>query len=223
MTIVRREHNGNFTIVPNAIHEDRRLSIEAKGALGYLLSRPSKWEVRHGHLRKLWGIGRDKFQRVMGELIAAGYVERDSNQPRDNNNRFTAYDYVVRDIPRTAALPEASCAGFPLRGSRWRKPDNGNNNKSTNNEFNNSLPHPSHADLPQEVDDGLSEFGRAARNAGCSFVWEGTEPFTAWLAFRGEDGLPQVVVEIVDGVRRRGVWLPALYPPKMHAREEATG
>jgi hypothetical protein len=34
MTIVRREHRAQFTIVPNAIFLDDRLSIEAKGVLG---------------------------------------------------------------------------------------------------------------------------------------------------------------------------------------------
>jgi hypothetical protein len=40
VTIVRREHRAHFTILPNAIFLDERLSIEAKGVLGYLLSRP---------------------------------------------------------------------------------------------------------------------------------------------------------------------------------------
>jgi hypothetical protein len=35
MTIVRREHRAQFTIVPNAIFRDDQLSIEAKGVLGY--------------------------------------------------------------------------------------------------------------------------------------------------------------------------------------------
>jgi hypothetical protein len=34
MTIVRREHRAQVTIVPNAIFLDDRLSIEANGVLG---------------------------------------------------------------------------------------------------------------------------------------------------------------------------------------------
>jgi hypothetical protein len=34
MMIVRREHRARFTIIPNAISRDDRLSIEAKGVLG---------------------------------------------------------------------------------------------------------------------------------------------------------------------------------------------
>ena len=45
MTIVRREHRAHFTIVPNAIFVDTRLSIEAKGVLGYLLSQIGRAHV----------------------------------------------------------------------------------------------------------------------------------------------------------------------------------
>ena len=37
--IIRHKHNGSFTILPNAIFNDDRLSLAAKGLLGYLLSR----------------------------------------------------------------------------------------------------------------------------------------------------------------------------------------
>ena len=60
MTIVRREHRAHFTIVPNAMFLDERLSIEAKGVLGFLLSRPHKWQVRLDHVGRTLRIGRKK-------------------------------------------------------------------------------------------------------------------------------------------------------------------
>jgi hypothetical protein len=133
--IIRREHNGNFTIVPNAIFNDRRLSIEAIGLLGYLLSRPPNWQARHGHLRKTLGIGRQRFERAMWELMSASYVDRDMEQPRDGDNQFSSYNYIVRDVPM-AAPSDQPLSGFPLRGSplrgsRCRKPDNGNKKDSS--------------------------------------------------------------------------------------------
>jgi hypothetical protein len=224
--IIRRKHNINYTVVPNAIYEDLRLSIEAKGGLGYLLSRPPNWVVRHGHLRKLWRVGEDRFQRIVGELIAAGYMERGDEQPRDDDHRFMPYEYVVRDIP--SATP---CAGFPLRGSRKRKPDNGNKYESINTDPNKNLPQtPSYAtangatadcgsasgteqaDASLVGDVVLSEFGRAAYEHGCSFVYEGSKPFAAWREFRGDDGLPPLDVVVEGGVKRRGIWMASLYP-----------
>jgi hypothetical protein len=136
--IIRREHNGNFTIVPNAIFNDRRLSIEAIGLLGYLLSRPPNWRARHGHLRKTLGMGRLRFERATWELMSAGYVERDMEQPRDGDNQFSSYNYVVRDVPKIAPA-DHPLPGFPLRGSRCRKPDNGNKIKDTKTDSNKTL------------------------------------------------------------------------------------
>ena len=63
MTIIRREHKAHFTIMPNAVFVDTRLSVEAKGVLGYLLSRPHKWRVRHEHVARTLKVGRKKLQR----------------------------------------------------------------------------------------------------------------------------------------------------------------
>ncbi|MGC2780713.1 MAG: hypothetical protein WA418_34260 [Bradyrhizobium sp.] len=98
MTIVRREHKAQFTIVPNAVFADSRLSVEAKGVLGYLLSRPHKWHVRLDHIGRTLLVGRKKLQRIFRELIAAGYVTREAQRIVDGH-RFGEIDYVVRDVP----------------------------------------------------------------------------------------------------------------------------
>jgi DNA-binding transcriptional MocR family regulator len=123
--IIRRQHNGNFTIVPNAIFEDERISAEAKGLLGYLLSRPHEWIVRLQQLRHKLKIGRDRLQRVVKELIDAGYIEREDEQPRDDEKKFASYNYVVRDVPEHSVtfVPQPE---KPLRLFRQRKTRNGN-------------------------------------------------------------------------------------------------
>ncbi len=97
MTIVRREHRDNFTIVPNAVFLDERLSVEAKGVLGFLLSRPHAWQVRLEHIRHTLRVGRKKLQRIFRELISAGYVTREQQRILDGH-RFGEMDYVVRDV-----------------------------------------------------------------------------------------------------------------------------
>ncbi len=104
MTIVRREHRAHFTIVPNAIFVDRRLSVEAKGVLGYLLSRPHKWRVQLDYVARTLNVGRRKLQRIVRELISAGYVTREQ-QRFGAGHRFGALDYVVRDVPLVLASP----------------------------------------------------------------------------------------------------------------------
>ncbi|WP_316204497.1 helix-turn-helix domain-containing protein [Bradyrhizobium sp. SZCCHNS3051] len=111
MTIVRREHRAHFTIVPNAVFTDERLSVEAKGVLGFLLSRPHKWRVRLDHIGRTLLVGRKKLQRIFRELISAGYVTREQQRLADGQ-RFGEIDYVVRDVP----VP-ANVAG-PPRGRK---------------------------------------------------------------------------------------------------------
>jgi hypothetical protein len=211
--IIRREHNGNFTILPNNIVNDQRLSIEAIGVLAYLLSRPPNWKIRHAQLRKAYRVGRQKLQRIIRELIQAGYLDRDDDQPRDRHNHFMSYNYVVRDVPAVAFVPQVD---FVQRRSRRLKNDPDNKNESLKTEISNPLlkssPLPQ-AQLPLVGEEELSEFDRAAREAGCSFVFAGSEPFKAWLDFRGEDGMPPIRTLRVDGELRRGCWLQTLYPP----------
>jgi hypothetical protein len=106
MTIVRHYHNSYFAALPNAIWEDRRTSVEAKGVLGYLLSRPHNWNVRLEQVGRVLDIGKDKLQRIFRELIAAGYVTRE--QTRDESTgSFGAIEYVVKDVPAPVApLPQ---------------------------------------------------------------------------------------------------------------------
>ncbi len=110
MTIVRREHRAQFTIVPNAIFRDDRLSIEAKGVLGYLLSRPHNWQVRLDHVGRTLRIGRKKLQRIFRELIGAGYVTREQARTAAAH-RFSEIDYVVRDVPVAPIRPEDAWPG----------------------------------------------------------------------------------------------------------------
>jgi len=104
VAIVRREHRSHFTIVPNAMFRDERLSIEAKGVLGFLLSRPHKWQVRLDHVGRTLRIGRKKLQRIFRELISTGYVTREQQRILDGH-RFGEMDYVVRDVPEPLSHP----------------------------------------------------------------------------------------------------------------------
>jgi hypothetical protein len=104
MTIVRRRHNGRFASLPNAIWEDPRLTVEAKGVLGYLLSRPHNWNVRPQQVGQVLDVGKDKLQRIFRELIAAGYATREQNRDMSTGS-FGNVEYVVRD-ETVAFLPQ---------------------------------------------------------------------------------------------------------------------
>jgi hypothetical protein len=96
--IIRRRYNRNFTVLPNSVLDDDRLSAEAMGVLCYLRSRPADWNVELAHLSERFKIGRDKTQRVVAELVDAGWIKRE--RTRDPVTRaFNGIDYVVYDEP----------------------------------------------------------------------------------------------------------------------------
>jgi hypothetical protein len=226
--IIRREQNGNFTIVPNEVVSDERLSIEARGTLAYLLSKPNNWKIRHGHLQNALCVGREKLQRMLRELVILGYLERDDQQPRDGNNQFLSFNYVVRDTPRKDGVAFPPQAGFPLRRSRRRESSTGNKNDSNKTDIPRLPLNPPHAAASvltseeEAAEEALSEFGKNAQTAGCRFVWEQSAPYKAWLRFRGEDGMPPLDLASVKGEQRRGVWLPSLWPPRAQSAEDVS-
>jgi hypothetical protein len=212
MTVKRSNHTSNYTKIPNAMPLDGRLSVEAKGALAYMLSRPPGWRFYHWELQQTLRIGRQKLERIINELIAAGYLTRSRVQPRDANNRFLGYEYVVCDVPSMQAQP---CHDSPQRSNRGRKPDNNIKKDASRNDLTNSPLSPlSQRAAAPSVGEQYTDLGLARIEQGLTFVYEGSKPFFEWSKFRGDDGLPPFDIVIKDGVKRRGIWMLSLYPPR---------
>jgi hypothetical protein len=112
MTIIRRRHNARFTIIPNSIFEDERLSVEAKGTLGYLLSRPHNWTVRLVQVAHTLGTGRDKMERIFQELRTIGYVVR--GEQHRFRGQWGAAEFIVFDDPNLPENKAAPCPEKPL-------------------------------------------------------------------------------------------------------------
>jgi hypothetical protein len=100
MTVVRRRHNGNFVTVPNRVLDDKQLSLEAKGLLCWLLSRPNDWTFKLVLIGPVLGLGRDKTERLFRGLIEAGYVDRIQER---TDGRWGPVEYCVFDEPQSFA------------------------------------------------------------------------------------------------------------------------
>jgi hypothetical protein len=216
--IIRHKHKGRFTVVPNAIFNDDRLSLGAKGLIGYLLSLPGNWQLRHGQLQYKLGIGRKLLNKLLLELDEAGYLTRDEEQARDDQNRFMPYNYIVRDIPD----PVAAGAPVAQRSEPPRKKDTGNKKEEINTNSTKPFPKPlsgEQAETKNAHQDRYSELGEHARAAGNHPVYVGSEPHKAWCAYRGKDGMPGFVDRaFIGGKLREIVWMPAVFPPKSSAK-----
>ena len=76
MSIIRTRKDTRFFAASNESFEDARLSWEARGLMGYLLSKPDGWEVRMADLDKNGPAGSRKLKRMLAELRKCGYMNR---------------------------------------------------------------------------------------------------------------------------------------------------
>jgi hypothetical protein len=112
--IIRNSPRRSFTALPNAIFRDRRLSLDTKGLLAYLLSLPSNWEIRPHLIAKALSpqggrpIGRERLQRMFAELIAAGYMAKSNGQSHRDGGYWGPFTYIVGADP--AAVEEEAIA-----------------------------------------------------------------------------------------------------------------
>jgi len=76
--IIRADRTGprsDFTLIPNSLVNDSRLSWDARGLMALILSRPDVGPIRIPDLQKNCLHGKYKIQRVLDELREHGYIQ----------------------------------------------------------------------------------------------------------------------------------------------------
>ena len=96
--IVRSSLKDNFSVLPNQLINDERLSTDHLGLLVYLLSKPNDWQVRVKQLQNRFDMGRDKTRRILATLEQYGYISRDIVR---TEGKFSQTRYIVKDSPET--------------------------------------------------------------------------------------------------------------------------
>lgn len=76
MSIIRVRKDEKYFTASNEPFVDKRLSWESRGLIGYLLTKPNKWEIRMEDLEKQGPAGNHKLRRMLAELRRAGYMNR---------------------------------------------------------------------------------------------------------------------------------------------------
>ena len=76
MSIIRVRKDEKYFTASNEPFVDTRLSWEARGLMGYLLSKPNNWEIRNSDLENQGPAGEHKLRRMLAELRQCGYMNR---------------------------------------------------------------------------------------------------------------------------------------------------
>lgn len=110
--IKRSKHTTDYTVIPNAIMEDKDLDCECLGMLTYLIGKPSNWKIQAEFLGKRFGWGKTKVYGILKKLIIAGYVTRKANivDGLKRGSEYTVYDRKMAEKPhcsqtRTSEAP----------------------------------------------------------------------------------------------------------------------
>jgi len=93
--------SAGYTVVQNSLINHPSLSIEARGLMIYLLSRPEDWELQIGDVRRFLGregkpCGRDKAYAVVRELKDSRYVVMCEDV---DGSHFKGVTYYIFDEP----------------------------------------------------------------------------------------------------------------------------
>lgn len=75
MAIFRVKVDKNFTILSNALLQDRELSSKSKGVLVTILSLPPDWDINYASILNLIPEGIKFLRTVIKELSELGYIE----------------------------------------------------------------------------------------------------------------------------------------------------
>lgn len=92
-----------YSQLGNNALRDRRLSLEARGALAFILSYPANWRFDLDWLMREADIGRDKARRIIRELEKCCYCQR--GRIRNIDGTLGAYEYVFTDDPQQLVPP----------------------------------------------------------------------------------------------------------------------
>lgn len=127
---IRTGPRKGFVVLYRSAAQDARLSLEARGLLVMMASLPDNWSYSETGLASKAGCGRQKVNRILRELIDAGYLLRE--QRHGEHGKFASCTYVLQE-----EAPSGKAKNEPLyEKPSTVKPSTGNqalNNKEEKN------------------------------------------------------------------------------------------
>ena len=94
---LHKSYSNNFTITPNHIINDDRISLKAKGVYLFLISKPENWSFSVERIAKQNKDGEDSVKTALKELEKFGYLKRIQ---ANNRGYFGMMDYIISDVPQ---------------------------------------------------------------------------------------------------------------------------
>ena len=68
--IYKKKHERDYTIIDNSLLRDKRLSLQARGLMSYLLSNKETWQISFQKIQQETGVKRGQLESIIKELQA---------------------------------------------------------------------------------------------------------------------------------------------------------
>ncbi len=111
MPIMRKQKTSEYTTVDNYFVNDRKCSVECKGFLLFMLSKPDDWNFNFRNFRKELGIGDKAIRNIINKLEALKYLKREKIK---SNNGYFEWIYYVYEKPYYYDLKKDNYLYSPL-------------------------------------------------------------------------------------------------------------
>ncbi|PEL24326.1 hypothetical protein [Bacillus toyonensis] len=89
-----------YTVTDNGMHDDKKLTLQAKGLLGIFLSNKEDWKINMKEIITRSKNGRDAHYKIVNELIANKYFARLELR---KENRYYKMVYIFSDVKEDVA------------------------------------------------------------------------------------------------------------------------
>ena len=125
-----------YTMIANCTLQDKTISLDSKGLLIYLLSKPDDWQVMSTVIMHEFRIGRERFYRIVEELEKAGYLTREHSH---NEKGHRTVNYVIYETPWNVELTPKAWVGKPNVGQTNVGKPNVGKQSTTKNRINKGM------------------------------------------------------------------------------------
>ena len=115
---IRTGPRKGFVVLYRSAAQDARLSLEARGLLVMMASLPDNWSYSETGLASKAGCGRQKVNRILRELIDAGYLLRE--QRHGEHGKFASCTYVLQEEAQPERQKKNRCMKNRQRLNRQR-------------------------------------------------------------------------------------------------------
>lgn len=204
MPIVKTQ-NPHFARVPNASARDKRLSIESRGVLAFLLSHKEDFDLSAEYLQRELDLGRDKVKKIIRELKESGYLSMEAAHNKKGNfsgQKWTVYAESQEQNFNTYRPTEKPSDG-ETDGRQNRQTGNTSDNKRK------SSPKENEEDTKEVLSPGGREIPKTSFN-GRSGIFVGD--------ISEDKEQTALLLEIFDGLKTR-LGTPAALPKEFRWRE----